>query len=112
MEAVDSNSSDTISEKPAETPVKSAAVESPPAAEPKMQQTTSTTQQHRVPSIKFLGKEGWAKRLAGTPEPEMVYIPPNYGRPMFSEEEMEALILGGASLAPEVVEYSYGAQFK
>jgi len=69
-------------------------------------------QQHRVPSIKFLGKEGWALRLRGILEPEPVYIPPNYGRPAFSEEEMEALMMGGASLAPEVKGYSYGASFQ
>lgn len=54
----------------------------------------------RIPLIKFLGKEGWALKLSGRAEPEPVYIPPNYGRPAFSEEEMEALILGGANLAP------------
>jgi len=69
-------------------------------------------QQHRVPSIKFLGKEGWALRLRAIPEPEHVYIPPNDGRPAFLEEEMEALMMGGASLAPEVKGgYSYGASF-
>jgi len=72
----------------------------------------STSSHKRVPLIKFLGKEGWAQRLMGIPEPEPIYVPPNYGRPSFSEEEMEALILGGASLAPEVVDYSYGAKFQ
>ena len=54
---------------------------------------------HRTPMIKFLGKEGWALKLSGSEQAvESFVIPPMYGRPAFSEEEMEALLLGGASL--------------
>ena len=90
--------------------------------------TTSTST--RVPSIHFLGKEGWKERLTATDEPSAstvvsstsqttTIIPPSnkpnmpssithipysamYGRPPITEEEMEALILGGAEEAPEV----------
>ena len=77
---------------------------------------------HRSHSIHFLGKDGWAKRLAGIEEsatpssPTAVVtvqadIHPMYGRPLFTEKEMEALILGGAETAPSVVSKSGGAQF-
>ena len=62
----------------------------------------------RTPSIKFLGKEGWAQAL--TVEPEVV-IPASYGRLAFSEEEIEALMSGGANLAPELKSFSTGAVF-
>lgn len=62
----------------------------------------------RVPSIKFLGKEGWKTALTAMPE---YVIPADYGRLDFSEEEIEALLSGGASLAPEIEEYSTGAVF-
>jgi hypothetical protein len=81
----------------------------------------------RNPSIHFLGKDGWAKRLSGHEEnvatdtiaplsPTAVVtvqgdIHPMYGRPSFTEIEMEALILGGAELAPSVVSPSGGARF-
>lgn len=81
---------------------------------------------HRSPSILFLGKDGWAKRLAGIVEPAAPATPssptavitvqqgeihPMYGRPRFSEKEMEALIMGGAETAPSVISPSGGAQF-
>lgn len=79
----------------------------------------------RIPSIHFLGKDGWKARLTATdsslPSPtasattvlksdkpnsptSITQIPynPMEGRPLFTEEEMEALILGGALEAPEV----------
>lgn len=62
----------------------------------------------RIPSIKFLGKDGWQRAL--TPEPELL-IPASYGRLDFSEEEIEALLMGGANLAPNVEDYSDGAAF-
>eukprot|EP00538_Stauroneis_constricta_P004945 CAMPEP_0119547020 /NCGR_PEP_ID=MMETSP1352-20130426/1239_1 /TAXON_ID=265584 /ORGANISM="Stauroneis constricta, Strain CCMP1120" /LENGTH=251 /DNA_ID=CAMNT_0007591823 /DNA_START=250 /DNA_END=1005 /DNA_ORIENTATION=- len=72
----------------------------------------------RVPSIKFLGKEGWANRLSPSSAEEssdspIIYgdLPPNYGRPVFTEEEMDALVLGGANLVPEVRQQSGGAIF-
>ena len=75
---------------------------------------SSSSTQHRVPSIQFLGKEGWAQVKSGQKPgaPQVVYVPPSYGRPIFTEEEMEALILGGASVAPSVVAHSGGAVFK
>jgi len=84
--------------------------------------TESSKSSHRVPSIKFLGKEGWAKRLSPSTaadasssdgQPPVIYgdIPPNFGRPVFTEEEMDALVQGGANLAPEVREHSGGALF-
>ena len=69
---------------------------------------TTTDPTPRVPSIKFLGKEGW--RLALTAEPELV-IPASYGRLDFSDEEIEALLSGGANVAPDIDEYSQGATF-
>lgn len=81
----------------------------------------------RVPSIHFLGKEGWRERRSGVshdaaPAPttktiasvnnnnnpksptSVTYFPYSamYGRPPITDDEMEALILGGAEEAPEV----------
>ena len=80
-----------------------------PAPAPAAIKSSSTG--HRTPSIHFLGKAGWEKRLSGEQTPAIVYLPPNYGRPVFSEEEMEALITGGASMAPDVKVHSSGAMF-
>jgi hypothetical protein len=96
---------------PTTAPVSAAVPESEPTpakAEAPSDTSTSSSAAPRVPSIKFLGKEGW--RLALTPEPEFV-IPATYGRLDFSEEEIEALLSGGANLAPELQEYSTGAVF-
>ena len=79
-------------------------VETPAAAS----SSSSPSPPERVPSIKFLGKEGWQKAL--TVEPDYV-IPATYGRLDFSEDEIEALLSGGANLAPEVEAYSTGATF-
>jgi hypothetical protein len=58
-----------------------------------------------------LGKDGWATALAGQ-VPEIVYeIPASYGRLKFTEEEMDALVLGGANIAPDIKAYSGGARF-
>ena len=86
-----------------------------PADPPAPPQSSSTS--HRTPKIKFLGKEGWAQRLKGEkellgPTSILTKLPPNYGRPAFTEEEMEALIMGGASIAPDVVAPSGGAKFR
>lgn len=91
--------------------------------------TPVTSGSHRTPSIKFLGKDGWEAVLSGnkveaTPvikqtSPLAVTIirdntgiHPMYGRPAFSEAEMEALIMGGATVAPTVVQFSKGAKFQ
>jgi hypothetical protein len=82
---------------------------------------TSTTEtqaessgQVRIPSIQFLGRDGWKKKLSivGDSTPQKVGEPlkpngsitlpggalsPMYGRLPFSEREIEALIMGGAS---------------
>ncbi|KAL7530576.1 hypothetical protein ACHAWF_003437 [Thalassiosira exigua] len=99
------------------------------AAEPPAPAAAPSEPSHseRAPSIRFLGKEGWKARLAGTdaapvaaasPSPTTV-VPasgkpnaptsitqvaysPMYGRPPITDDEMEALILGGAEEAPEV----------
>lgn len=77
----------------------------------------------RAPSIHFLGKEGWKQKLSATEDADasaptttvLTSDRPNaptsitnvpyssmYGRPPITNEEMEALILGGADEAPEV----------
>lgn len=75
----------------------------------------------RVPSIHFLGKEGWKERLAATGDAsssattmvvsDKPHAPtsitnapysPMFGRPAITDDEMEALMLGGADEAPEV----------
>lgn len=88
----------------------------PKAENSKPSQPTATpqkkTQQQRMPSIQFLGKEGWSRKLAVTPElPPLPPLPINFGRPSFSAEEIEALMTGGASMAPNVKQHSYGAKF-
>jgi hypothetical protein len=80
----------------------------------------SITSSIRVPSIRFYGKEGWSHRLSGASQNEeslpvepQIPTKPNgvvvldgsmiharYGRPDFTEDEMEALMLGGANMAP------------
>ena len=91
----------------------------------------------RVPSIHFLGKEGWKERrsaqshdstttttttststtkiiptLNNNPKSptSITYIPYSamYGRPPIMDDEMEALILGGAEEAPEVISSDKG----
>jgi pyruvate/2-oxoglutarate dehydrogenase complex dihydrolipoamide acyltransferase (E2) component len=89
---------------------------------------------HRSPSIKFLGKDGWEALRKGhdtitqmksgdsVPSPKKYAVTtiidhknvkdPMYGRPKFTESEMEALLTGGATLAPQVLSLSTGAKFK
>ena len=95
----------------APTPAAVSTPESTPTESPAAVSSTSSadsTKATRTPSIKFLGKEGWERVL--TVEPEFV-IPASYGRLAFSEEEIEALLSGGANLAPGLKEYSTGAMF-
>lgn len=76
----------------------------------------------RVPSIHFLGKEGWKGKRLAAPVVPVVQIPtkPNavitlqngvlpstYGRMPFSEREMEDLTLGGASEACSIRNYMF-----
>jgi pyruvate/2-oxoglutarate dehydrogenase complex dihydrolipoamide acyltransferase (E2) component len=90
-------------------PVVAAPLVAQPAAAAAVEETSS----HRAPSIKFLGKEGWLRLRSSHAEAAVVVfvIPPNYGRPKFTEEEMEALITGGANLSPDVKRQSSGAIF-
>lgn len=82
------------------TPVAEPAVASPPAPSktPKVSPPVAakSTDHSRSPSIHFLGKDGWKKKLAGVPK--LPLVPKNFGRPIFSEEEIEALMSGGANL--------------
>jgi pyruvate/2-oxoglutarate dehydrogenase complex dihydrolipoamide acyltransferase (E2) component len=95
--------------------------------------TKSSSSSHRTPSIHFRGKSGWqalktpgqvsSLTVAATKKPpsnnnplaiNVIYdnsIGSMYGRPKFSEAEMEALVMGGATLAPTVVATSSGASF-
>lgn len=116
-------SSDGTAEKTDSKAAESPKEEAPDAEETTKDQSTSATtttsssstptkkQQHRTPRIQFLGKEGWAERLNPQPVEELPPIHPMYGRPAFSEEEMEAFMLGGAEQAPKVVVHSSGAKF-
>ena len=93
-----------------EPPTPKAETPKPPVPPATSQQ--STHQHQRMPSIQFLGKEGWSRKLAVTPDlPPPPPLPSNFGRPKFSEEEIEALMTGGASMAPTVKQHSYGAKF-
>jgi hypothetical protein len=89
---------------PAPEPAEKAA---PASAAPVAAKKAPTT---RVPSIQFLGKDGWAQKLSGA-DAAVVYLPKNYGRPVFSEADMDALVTGGANIAPQVKDYSHGALF-
>jgi hypothetical protein len=99
----------------ASTPAPAAAVantQPPPAT---ATATTTTTTSNRTPSIHFRGKDGWAQLKASSHQqpkaPTVIYIPPMYGRPAFTEQEIEALITGGANTAPVVKQHSSGAVF-
>lgn len=76
--------------------------------------TTNNQSTTRVPSIQFLGKAGWKQRKEAVgvtktiPQPASSStasisdgsIGPMYGRLPFSDREMEALLMGGASEEP------------
>ena len=85
------------------TAVKAEQPKAPPAPVPKAPEpvaaaSSSKAPTSRTPSIHFLGKEGWAQLRA--PQPKLEPIPPNYGRPPITEAEMEALLMGGATIVP------------
>ena len=71
----------------------------------------------RVPSIHFLGKAGWENKLAapaqspGDGAMDLGPIGPMYGRPLISEKEIEALMMGGAEEAPTLFSPSGAATF-
>jgi hypothetical protein len=95
---------------------------------------------HRSASIKFLGKNGWEalrnghdksinapsaqkeasiitsskpkQHAATTIMDNTILKNPMYGRPQFTEAEIEALLTGGATMAPKVLSHSTGAKFK
>ncbi|GFH56631.1 hypothetical protein CTEN210_13107 [Chaetoceros tenuissimus] len=72
----------------------------------------------RIPSIQFLGKEGWKQKLSTQGDSREIaasdstlngaitlqdgdgVLPTSYGRAAFSEREMQDLLLGGAEEAP------------
>ena len=123
---------------PAESSSTTSAATAETASSPSVESTSvssassTTSSSHRVPSIRFLGKEGWAAVKSGQspngaspaaattlPSSDLkgttvivTNVPPAFGRPAVSEEEMEALILGGANIVPQVVSQSGGAKFK
>lgn len=94
---------------------------------------------HRTPSIHFLGKDGWAKLKSQQHMSEKEMAPklsipktgagkispyatnvvyddvrvshPMYGRPQFTEVEIEALLMGIEG-DPDVIRHSSGAKFK
>ena len=81
-------------------PAKPAVVSSPSPVAAKastaLPAATKSADQSRAPSIHFLGRDGWKKKLAGVPV--LPPVPKNFGRPIFTAEEMEALLSGGANL--------------
>lgn len=100
-----SEASAAPAEAAAPTPSAAPASAAPVAAAPAKKAPTT-----REPSIKFLGKDGWALKMSGA-DARVVWVPKNFGRPKFSEAEMEALATGGANLVPEVKGLSHGAIF-
>lgn len=94
-------------------------------ATPVLPSSTDGTPEHaRIPSIKFLNKDGWDRRKSGleqssdAPIVDAGPIDPKatvtldgsgigimYGRLPFSEREIDALSLGGASEAPVMDEW-------
>lgn len=98
-------------------PAAAAAASPSPAKEETKQQSAAPTPppqkkeeaHHRTPSIKFLGKDGWAQLKAGSghQSPVTEQIHPLYGRLPFTQEEVDALVFGGASLEPQNVPTVY-----
>ena len=129
VSAADSFSAETVSEV-------NDSIDAVKAGEKKQEAPPSTSPVSpsgtRVPSIHFLGKEGWKVKLTA-PEPSTAPLPGTslinsdkpqsptsvthmpyrfmYGRPTITDEEIEALILGGAEEAPEVSNESAGVVF-
>jgi hypothetical protein len=96
--------------------------------------TVNSSIYHRTPSIRFLGKAGWAERLHDTSKliidvaapsnqvsqqytyiqlvPDDISWNPIYGRPPITQKEIEALEMGGATDAPKLIKPSIGATFE
>lgn len=106
----------SLPDKTIETSVSDSLGANPPPPMPSSS-TEETLGHARIPSIKFLTKDGWSRRKNGlelsseivdtTPaDPKATVtldssvIGPMYGRLPFSEREIDALLLGGASEAP------------
>jgi hypothetical protein len=117
------------------------AIAAASSADNAQQQQQQQQSHHRVPMIKFLGKEGWERVLSGKEDseaaPPAVVAPPStttlssssssplaitvvdgsmihpmYGRPSFTDEEMETLMLGGANRAPKILAHNSVTKFK
>jgi hypothetical protein len=112
-------------------PVQAAAAPAPVAAAAAPQ--TDNHSHGRKPSIHFKGKAGWYETLhpsstssqSSTPSSSpsssalnnvSLALPPNYnpmfGRPVISDEEIEALMSGGADISPQMIKMSGGSEFK
>jgi len=129
VSAAESFSADTVSEV-------NDSIDAVKAGEEKQEAPPSTSPVTppgtRVPSIHFLGKEGWKVKLtasdpataplSGTSQinsdkpqspTSVTHMPYRfmYGRPTITDEEIEALILGGAEEAPEVSNQTAGVVF-
>lgn len=73
-------------------------------------ESVTETEQVRTPSLAFLGKDGWAVRRSASEEQnhsglQTIYVAemdPMYGRTPITEEEMDALMLGGANLISDL----------
>ena len=89
-------------------PVAAASTPAPTVSSSSSSSSSDVSSGARIPSINFLGKDGWAAALTVKPE---VVVPANYGRLPMSEEEIEALMSGGANLAPELKAYSTNATY-
>ena len=117
-------SKETTADQPEEPAITATAAES-------SDDTSIDIGRTRIPSIKFLGKEGWLRLRNGATKTEISpstpvlkeinpkdavtldgsNLGPMYGRMAFTDREMEALIMGGASEAPSVKSGSTGAVF-
>ncbi len=103
----------------AETPSSAASSQVAVEEEIKIVAEEATKTGVRIPSIQFLGKDGWKRRLspentiatptvttisAGKPHETTIVasgvMAPMYGRLPFTDREIEALELGGASEVP------------
>lgn len=99
-----------------------------------LETAVSSSSYHRTPSIRFLGKAGWAERNHDTSKlitdivapnnqvsqqynyiqlvPDDISWNPTYGRPPITQKEIEALEMGGATDAPKLIKPSIGATFE